>query len=573
MIAQVVFDLPLEGPFDYLIPEHLVPQIAIGTRVRVSFGPRSQIGFVTGLLAQSAISKLKPIQSLCEPAVVFNSLDLTFAKEFCAYYGGSLGEALSTMLRNKTDHAPSIRRDHKPLLSLYRCQPGSYADKIQEIIKGHPRSSRFLILVPDTFRAETLSQQLKGLEAVKIGTRSSVFECDGHYDCVIMIDEDDASYKQEQMPMYETRQVLLIRSRIYGFDIAFVGISPSIELMAMARGEAQVKLIEEPSASFAPAKVVDVSNYKFIPGLLSPPVRDALEAALKAGKKSILILNRRGSYRVTRCVDCGEILKCNHCDSALIYSRSAGKFLCRHCTYTAPGDTVCPKCHKPSWRSQGFGVEQLQTELRKYFPQAKILAFERSEAKESLADFDILISTSAVLRFQGAWKAHVAAFIDFDAQLNRLDMRSAFNAFSLALHISSMAVEPVFIQTRNSGHYVLQSLSRGKIQEFYDEELKLRKELGFSPFKHWVKISWRGKSEKSTHQVAEEVYNALSQSAPKNFTITPPMADAIGRKRDQFRFNVMAQTDHVPQAVAFIKSTLALVKRRSKVIVTLNIDP
>ena len=81
-------------------------------------------------------------------------------------------------------------------------------------------------------------------------------------------------------------------------------------------------------------------------------------------------------------------------------------------------------------------------------------------------------------------------------------MRSAFNAFSLALHISSMALESVFIQTRNSNHYVLQSLSRGKIQDFYDEELKLRKEFGFSPFKHWVKISWRGKSEKSTQEAA-----------------------------------------------------------------------
>jgi primosomal protein N' (replication factor Y) len=170
-------------------------------------------------------------------------------------------------------------------------------------------------------------------------------------------------------------------------------------------------------------------------------------------------------------------------------------------------------------------------------------------------------------------KVPLAAFVDFDAQLNRLDMRSAFNAFSLALHISSMALEGVFIQTRNSNHYVLQSLSRGETQGFYDEELKLRKEFGFSPFKHWVKISWRGKSEKSTHQAAGEVYNALSRSAPEDFTITPPLADAVGRKRDQFRFNVMVQANHVPQAVAFIKSTLTRIKRPSRVIVTFNIDP
>jgi primosomal protein N' (replication factor Y) len=593
MIAQVVFDLPLDGPFDYSIPEHLASSIAVGTRVKVSFGPKTQIGFVIGLLSASAFSKLKPIQSLCDDFAAFNSLDLDFARDFCAYYGCSLGEALGTMLRNETGHKPSIRRDRKPLLSLYICPPNSYAAKIQEIIDGYqghskdPRhsqadkaeESRFLILVPDAFRGQMLSQQLHSLP-IKIGTRSSVFECDGRYDCVIMVDEEDSSYKQEQMPMYDAAQVLLTRSKMYGFDSAFVGVSPSVELMALALS-GKIKLFEEPTANVPAARLVDLSNYKFVPGLISPPVRDALESALKAGKKSILVLNRKGSYRLTRCVDCAEILKCTHCDSPLIYSRSEGKFLCRHCTYTALGSTVCPKCHKPDWRSQGIGVEQVQTELKRIFPQAKILAFERTAKSvkkpnggQSLGDFDILISTRAVLRFQGALKVRLAAFIDFDAELNRLDMRSAFNAFSLALHISSMALESVFIQTRNSNHYVLQSLSHGKTQDFYDEELKLRKEFGFSPFKHWVRISWRGKSEKSTHEHALQVYNVLSESSSEeNYTITPPLADTVGRKRDQFRFNVMVQANQVPQAVAFIKSTLDQIKRPSRVIVTFNIDP
>jgi primosomal protein N' (replication factor Y) len=152
-------------------------------------------------------------------------------------------------------------------------------------------------------------------------------------------------------------------------------------------------------------------------------------------------------------------------------------------------------------------------------------------------------------------------------------MRSAFKAFSLVLHISSMTSESVFIQTRNGKHYVLQSLSRGKINDFYDEEMSLRKEFGFSPFKHWVRMSWRGKSEKSTQEASQQVYNGLNGSLPDKFTVTPPLADAVGRKRGQFRFNVMVQANDVPQAVAFIKSTLAGIKRPSRVILTFNIDP
>jgi len=596
MISQVVFDLPLDGPFDYLIPESLASKITLGMRVKVSFSNRIQVGFVIALIEESAIAQLKSILSVYDTSAVFNSLDLDFARDFCAYYGCSLGGALSTILRNKEGQNPSVHRDHTPQYSLYKCQPSSYGAKIQEIINGYinstslmsfprKRESSFLILVPDAFRAETLSKQLHSLP-IKIGMRSSVFECDGRYDCVIMVDDEDSSYKQEQVPMYETRQVLLRRSEMFGFDVAFVGVSPSVELMAVVRGSSKVKYTEDPVAKLPLVRLVDLSNYKFVPGLISPPIRDAIDAALKGGKKSILVLNRKGSYRLTRCVDCGEILKCSHCDSSLIYSKSETKFLCRHCTFTASGDTTCTKCHKHSWRSQGIGVEQVQTELKKLFPQAKIQTFERESKSRTIQNKnmsfpnvfvgnpDILISTSAVLRFQGKWQAQVAAFIDFDAELNRLDMRSAFNAFSLVLHISSMALESVFIQTRNRSHYVLQSLSGGKAQDFYDEELKLRKEFGFSPFKHWVKINWRGKLEKSTHQAAMQVYNELiKSSSDKQYTITPPLADTVGRKRDQFRFNVMVQADQVPQAVAFIKSSLTKIKRPSRVIMTVNVDP
>lgn len=583
--------MPLEGPFDYLVPEHLIPTMSVGMRVKAFLGYKARIGFVTGLLEQSPIAKLKSIQSLCDAFPVFNSIDLGFAREFSAYYGCSLGESLTTILRNRQGLKISITRPgYQPLLSLYKCLPEEYSVKIKEIIDGYMNSAalqgkegfKFLILVPDSFRVEMISHSLPfallSEGAVKIGTRSSVFESDGHYDCVMMVDEEDDSFKQEQSPMYETRQVLLSRSRIYGFDVAFVGISPSVELMEMVR-EGKVKNFQSIPGKMPSFRAVDLSNYKFVPGLISPPVRDGLDAALKSGKKSILVLNRRGSYRLTRCVDCSEILKCANCDSPLIYSKAEGKFLCRHCAYTAPGDSVCPKCHKPSWRSQGIGVEQVQVELRKIFPQAKVAAFEKKntvakEEKKSFADFDILVATNVVLRFEGELKAELAAFIDFDAELNRLDIRSAFNAFSLALHVGSMAAQSVFIQTRNSHHYVIENLCKNKIEGFYEEELKLRRELGFSPFKHWVKISWRGKIEKTTQEMAQQAYNILSKSvSDEDFIITPPLVDTVGRKRNQFRLNVMVQAQDVPKAVAFIKSTLAKIRRRGKVIVTINVDP
>jgi len=575
MIAKVVFDLPVDGPFDYSIPDALVSQVTVGCRVKVSFGRRNQIGFVIGLLAHSALSQLKSIVSLPDTSAAFNELDLEFAREFAAYYGCSLGEALTTILRNKLEHRVSIRREGKPSHSLFRCPVSSYVAQIKEIIAGYPSKSAFLILVPDAFYIERIGSQLP---QVKIGTRSTVFETDGHYDCVIMVDDEDASYKQEQTPMYETRQVLISRSEVYGFDIAFIGATPSVELMRLAE-EKKIKLATQAPVGVSHLQLVDLTQYKYLPGMISPPLKDALDSALKQKKKSILILNRRGSYRLTRCVECGFVLKCQHCDSSLIYSRSEGKFLCRHCTFSLPGESVCPQCKKPSWRSQGIGVEQLQTELKKIFPLVKITAFEREEKRTKnpvtnlSADFDILISTQAVLRFQGKINARAVAFIDFDSELNRLDVRSAFNAFRLAVHAAAFSEDKVIIQTRNPGHYVFQNLSKAKIENFYQEELKLRQEFGFSPFKHWIKLSWRGKSEKLTQQNSQEAYNALVEKKDDSLHLTPPMPDAVGRKRDQFRFNVMVQADEVPGTIQVVKTILSKIKRRRGVIATMNVDP
>ena len=294
--------------FDYLIPEEFVSQIVVGKRVKVSFGPRPQTGCVTGLLEKSSIARLKPILSILDASAIFNDLELTFAQDFAAYYGCSLGEALFTILRNKENNKLMVQREHTPVVSLHRCSPDEYAAQVQKIIDGYPAQSRFLILVPDAFRGQRMMKQFKGIGSVKIGMRSSVFESDGQHDCVIMVDEEDASYKQEQTPMYETRQVLRSRSKMYGFDIAFVGVSPSVEMMALVR-DAKVKLMEAPDVSIPPMRLVDLTNYKFVPGLISPPVREVLEAALKKNKKSLLVLNRRGSYRMTRCVDCAEILE------------------------------------------------------------------------------------------------------------------------------------------------------------------------------------------------------------------------------------------------------------------------
>ncbi len=564
MIAHVVFDLPLEEPFDYAIPSSLKDKTFVGVRVKVPFGRRHAMGFVVGLAQGSAIASLKEISSVVDAQPIFDGTDLEFARRFSAYYGCSLGEALMTMLRHAKNRVLVSPRVRQSSVVLHHC-PGGYAQVWTDLIKA---GQRVLILVPDLSALKALPLSLTANPAIRVGLRSAVFEADANVDLVIMCDEADASYKQEQSPMYETRDTLLMRAVLYRFDVAFVSVSPSVELMALV-GEGKVTQVDVQPQALAKIKPVDLTNYKFLDkGILSPVVRQQLEHILKNKGKALLVLNRKGSYRVTRCVDCDHVLKCPRCDIPLAYSRLKKYFSCTHCTSQMPADTVCPTCHKPSWRSYGMGVEQIHKQIEQLFPTARIASFERTEGV-TLKSCDILIATQAILRFQGQVMFDGVALVDFDSELNRMDIRSSFKAWNLARQVRLMSRGDVYVQTRNIDHYVVKSLVNDEAQLFYDQEMRLRKELGFAPFKHWVQLTLRSKNEKSSQQAAQDVYNIL-QAGVKD-QATPPAAEP--KKRDQFRFNIMVQCDEVAPTVATVKSALTKTKRNSRVITTINVDP
>jgi len=304
-IAHIVFDLPLEEHFDYLIPEQLQAQVIPGVCVKVSFGTKAMTGFVIAVVAKAAVAKLKPIKAVRDAAPVFDERDLTFAKRFAAYYGCSLGEALGMMIRHRNNPPSPPRTASKPTAVLYHCPDGQYAPAIERLTQGR---SDYSIIVPDAFVAESLA--LSPQQRSRLGLRSSMFEAFTRSALIIVIDEDNISYKQEQSPMYESRQVILMAQEVYGFETAFIGISPSVELMHLVQN-GTIANISRPDhrSDRGKASVIDLSNYKFLDkGMLSPPVRNALQENITARRQTLVILNRRGSYSVTRCTDCGHIL-------------------------------------------------------------------------------------------------------------------------------------------------------------------------------------------------------------------------------------------------------------------------
>ena len=218
-----------------------------------------------------------------------------------------------------------------------------------------------------------------------------------------------------------------------------------------------------------------------------------------------------------------------------------------------------------------MGVEKLQSELRTMFPQAKIETFERGDT--ILPSGDILIATQAVLRFKDCLKPQVIALVDLDSELNRLDMRSSYRCWRLALHLRAMAQKTLIVQTRNSDHHVVRALAADDLKLFYDGEIRLRKELGFSPFAHWAVVTARGRQEKSVLKFSGDVYNVLSGLAVPGVNVLPVEPGMPAKMRDQYRFRVLLQGPRPQDLVAVIRQGLAMIKRSGRLIVTIEIDP
>ena len=534
---------------------------------------------MTGLLEKSLFGNLKSIKSVVDEKPLLDQAQMALGLDLSRYYGCSLGEALFTMVRGCEKQqvlSGSVARKTAPSLTLHTVPSGNYVPILASVIKLlAQRKQRVLILVPDQFAVQALQEALKkdfSKDDYLIGTRSSVFRSLVDIALVVMIDEDNPSYKQELTPLYETRHVLLMRAQRENVDVAFISAAASVEIMDLVH-KGKIHLQVHPAKSLVKPQAVDLNNYKtLLKGLLSPAVLAALKGNVSKGTKSILVFNHRGSYAITRCSECGGVLKCERCDSPMLYWRAKKQYLCRHCSFHLEADIICSHCQVPSWKSFGLGIEPLQKALQEQFPTSRILAFER-RSPEIFKDYDILIGTSALLRFKYRTKVELVVLLDIDGEFNRLDMRSCFRAFSLAGHLRGMAQGQFLIQTRQPNHYVVKSLTNDDAAVFYREDMLIRRELALCPFGHQVMIHLRSLRQKLGQQAAQELYQALTREKSKDVQVHAPAAEAVAKKRDQYRLNILVQGVDVIGMIAFIKKAMTQVKRRSQVIVTLNVDP
>ena len=398
-----------------------------------------------------------------------------------------------------------------------------------------------------------------------IGTRSAIFAPFDRLGLIIITDEHDTSYKQEQKPMYHTHEVALKRAEYNKAVVLLSSSSPSIE--SYYKAETGKYELLELSHSIdgkppAPVKVIDVKEEinRKNRGTFSGELRNAIRDRLDKKEQVVIFLNRRGYANFVICKKCGSALKCPECNVSLSYHIDVHELQCHYCGYkkhTHARENLCPDCRSPLMSYLGKGTQRVEAELRKLFPQAKTMRMDfdtvKKESPEKMVarfnkrQADILIGTQIILRASFLPQVSLIGIIFTDSILNIPDFHSGEYSYCLfsqlidLVNTGAVGVEAI-IQTYNPSHYAVVALKGHNYKEFYKKEIAFREELKYPPFSHLINVIIKGKEEKKVSNIAEELGKALSSDVVKSGTeisILGPSPAALFKLRGFYRWQIL----------------------------------
>jgi primosomal protein N' (replication factor Y) len=401
----------------------------------------------------------------------------------------------------------------------------------------------------------------EGKAPIVLGTRSAVFTPLRNPGIIVVDEEHDASYKQQEGFRYSARDVAVMRAAREKIPIILGSATPSLESLKNARQGAYA-LIELPertgSAVMPDVRLLDMRRLKPSEGL-SLPLREALAARLARGEQSILFLNRRGFSPVWMCFDCGWVAPCKRCDAQLTLHQKRQKLLCHHCGAEQEVVQRCPSCRGENLHPLGEGTERVEGALEKFFPQARIERIDRDSTgrKGALEEIlrrvhegeaDILVGTQMLSKGHDFPNVTLVGILNADQGLYGTDFRSGERLFQLIMQVSGRAGRAdkpgeVLIQTWHPDHPLFTALQRHDFHGFAEYALNERREAGYPPYSHLALL----RAESPAPGAALEFLNAarvlaVRLSPGKEVQILSPLPAPMERRAGRYRAQILVQS-------------------------------
>ena len=436
-----------------------------------------------------------------------------------------------------------------------------------------------------------------GEAAVVVGARSALFLPFRHLGLIVVDEEHEAAYKQEEGVIYHARDMAVVRASLGRFPIVLVSATPSLETLANVEAGRYAVLhlpARHAGASLPQTELVDLRLQppERLPGgevgWLSPPLRAALAETLAAGEQALLFLNRRGYAPLTLCRACGFRLQCPNCTAWLVEHRLLRRLQCHHCGHQMPLPTACPSCGTEGRLAAcGPGVERLAEEVALLFPDARRALFSSdaiggpaalAEAVAAIEQrrIDLLIGTQIVAKGHHFPHLTLVGVVDADLGLLGGDLRAGERSFQLIAQVAGRAGRAerpgrVLIQTSDPEHPVMQALARHDREAFLAAERQGRRRQGLPPYGRLVALILAGHDPEQVDRAAQ----ALARRAPRGKGIQvlgpAPAPLAILRGRHRRRFLLKTARDLLPQAL--VRNWVEAVQLPGGVRLSVDVDP
>lgn len=432
---------------------------------------------------------------------------------------------------------------------------------------------------------------------VVVGARSAIFAPFQNVGLIVIDEEHESSYKQEETPRYHAREVALWRAKENGAVLLMGSATPALETYALAtRG--RYTLLEMPDRvghrPMPQVHVVDMreelhaENRSMFSRLLHEMIADRL----KKQEQMVIFLNRRGFSTFVMCRSCGYTLNCIHCDISLTYHKSNHTARCHYCGYTIAQPAHCPECQSEHIRFFGTGTQKVEAELAKLFPGIRVIRMDvdttsrKGSHEELLSKFrqgqgDVLLGTQMIAKGLDFPRVTLAGIIAADTSLHLPDFRAAEKTFQLLTQVGGRAGRhelegDVVIQTYTPEHYSIIHATRHDYPAFYQDEMLQRRRTGYPPYYRLVLITFSHEDVPVVIRGAHVMGDFLRQRVASTTILLGPVASPIARVKDRFRFQIMLKYRDEPNVTELLTQATAAFEewnKQQKVLMTIDVDP
>ncbi|HEY9571206.1 MAG TPA: primosomal protein N' [Metalysinibacillus sp.] len=431
---------------------------------------------------------------------------------------------------------------------------------------------------------------------VVVGARSAIFAPFTNLGIIILDEEHEASYKQEDTPRYHTRDVAIWRSHMHQCPVILGSATPALESYARAvKGVYTLLTLSERAMqqSLPAVEVVDMRD-ELRSGnrsMFSRSLLTEMTASLARKEQIVLFLNRRGYSSFVMCRDCGTVVQCQNCDISLTYHRNQERLRCHYCGYEEPVPKVCPQCASERIRYFGTGTQKVEEELQKHFPTARVLRMDvdttrkKGAHEEILSAFgrgeaDILLGTQMIAKGLDFPNITVVGVLSADTSLHLPDFRASEKTFQLLTQVSGRAGRHdkegrVVVQTYTPTHYAIELAQQQDYLPFYEQEMTHRRRAGYPPYFYIALVQVSHEDVLQAGHYAQLATNWLREQLPR-IRIIGPTASAISRVQNRYRYQCLIKYKIEPNLIPVLHRLIAMYRadwQKQGVQLTVDLDP